>query len=95
MRGKNKNTRKGHIWVCDGYFYERIETKWGVVGKGYLLHMVWGWGKRANGYFKVDSKFTHYNGYGPTDEEKLWNELYEDRVQHIDLKFVGGITPKI
>jgi len=36
-------TAGGHTWVCDGYD-----------GNG-LLHMNWGWGGSANGYYAVDN----------------------------------------
>ncbi len=51
-------TAGGHTWVCDGYD-----------GNG-LLHMNWGWGGTANGYFNVNSLTA--GGYNfSTDESAL------------------------
>lgn len=94
LRGKNTYSGSGHIWVCDGYYNQRIESYWGTIGAGYLLHMVWGWGKRGNGYFKVSNKISYYPGYYLTDEENAWNEDYLNNTQYIEMEYLGGITPK-
>lgn len=55
MSGTNKEM--GHIWVVDG-FIERTKSHSNYLIPGIdpievdpLLHMVWGWGGNANGYY--------------------------------------------
>lgn len=46
----NPTTGGGHAWVCDGYQSQ-------TTGLDYL-HMNWGWGGYANGFFSVDNLTT-------------------------------------
>jgi hypothetical protein len=50
-------TEGGHTWVCDGY------------DQNNYLHMNWGWGGYANGWFQVDSLTTP--GFDPSEGHEV------------------------
>ena len=95
----NSNTGTiGHAWVIDGYI--QYESKGSLVSGGYLLHdvllhCVWGWDGKSNGYFWWDK----YNSFSGDPREKEEDDNPENIINpeqllfNDEVKFIGGFVP--
>jgi len=56
LKGEIVKTYSGHAWVADGYS-QRYDCELGFLNE-YMIHMNWGWGGSADGFFiKKEGKF--------------------------------------
>ncbi len=56
LKGEIVKTYSGHAWVADGYS-QRYDCEQGFLND-YMIHMNWGWGGSADGFFiKKEGKF--------------------------------------
>lgn len=101
MVGYKPGIPYGHGWVCDGYYcdmYSYIDPITGQRrshGDGYLFHMIWGKGGKANGYFNISDTLSVYHNYRESDDypNSLWNEDMENEYKYTNIHFWGDVTP--
>jgi len=95
MRGDKKGG--GHVWVVDG-FYNDWHWSNGLTideyyGEGYVFHIVWGWNRSCNGYFKLGDKIVSAGKYNSYDDDSYLTDEEKEAIQYTELQFVGDIEP--
>ena len=86
-----------HAWVVDGYYndvYVGNAFVGGGGGNGLLLHVIWGWGGRANGYFKFGGSVMPMKQFNETWDWQYSYDYWMDKIQFpSDIKYVGDFKP--